>query len=329
MSIRGRTALFVLGLVPVLAQGAVVGEVISVNDRKTAQQAIMSAANGSQFAEVTCGDSLTHSGSPRYFLGMRAVPDEYLPDGYLRSEMVAADEDCAASYVISDEPGMRFSTGRWSPDGRTMAVYATRWDLSTGGFVASGIYLADVVFLNSGSSRPVGIANLRLVIEADGETLFSWSGDGSRIAYRGPAPNGQGGTQADILIYNRLTGETANVTNTPTVHEDAPAFSPVDDRIAYQVQVAIKGTYRFDIFTIPAAGGVPKQITYKGTTGSPQNYFPCFSPDGQYLAYGSGSLSWPLVDFDVYKIRADGTGKAVNLTARRAGDFLGPVEWRR
>jgi Tol biopolymer transport system component len=243
--------------------------------------------------------------------------------------MVAADEDCAASYVISDEPGMRFSTGHWSPDGRTIAVHVERWDLSTGGLVESGIYLADVVFLNGAGSRPIGISNLRLAILLAGETLFSWSGDGSRIAYRGAAPDGQGGTQADILIYNRLTGETTNVTNTPALHEDAPSLSPVDDRIAYQLRVAIRGTYRFDIFTIPVAGGVPTQITYKGTTGAPQNRNPAFSPDGQYLVFVSGSSIWPLVDFDVYKIRADGSGKAVNLTGKRAGDFLGLVEWRR
>jgi Tol biopolymer transport system component len=54
-----------------------------------------------------------------------------------------------------------------------------------------------------------------------------------------------------------------------------------------------------------------------------------FSPDGQYIVWVSGSSIWPLVDFDVYSIRADGTGKAVNLTAKRAGDFLGRVERRR
>ena len=87
----------------------------------------------------------------------------------------------------------------------------------------------------------------------------------------------------------------------------------------------MRGTYRYDIFTIPAVGGTALQITTKGTTGAAQNLFPSYSPDGQYLAFASGAS---LFAFDIYRIKADGSGKAVNLTGKRTGSFR-YNRWRR
>ena len=53
-----------------------------------------------------------------------------------------------------------------------------------------------------------------------------------------------------------------------------------------------------------------------------------FSPDGQYLSFSSGSLMAPIKDFDIYRIKADGSGKAINLTGKRTGSFRYHV-WRR
>jgi Tol biopolymer transport system component len=89
--------------------------------------------------------------------------------------------------------------------------------------------------------------------------------------------------------------------------------------------VAAHGTYRYDIFTQPASGGSVTQLTTKGTTGAPQNLFPCFSPDGQQISFASGGLQWG--DFDIYRMKSNASGKAVNLTAKRTGSFRIPA-WR-
>jgi len=321
------TTLFAAGA----AHAAVVGEVIAVYDVWNARRAVMSASNGGSFQSLPCrGGDLSHNGSPRYFVGSVAgtdwLPDK--PEPMHNSVLVASDEDCAETLVIFDSPSMRFSDmPRWSHAGSRVAVYAESWDLVDGVLVESGIYVADVT--RDGMGRPVGITGLHLAIAAPGQVLISWSGDDQRIAFVASAPNGSGGLQGDIWVHDLASGTSSNATNSTNFNEDHPAFSPVDDRLAFIRMVAVRGTYRYDIFTQPASGGTVTQVTSKGTTGAPQNLFPCFSPDGQYLSFVSGSGSTaPILEFDVFRIKADGSGKATNLTGKRAGNFRIPA-WRR
>ena len=160
-----------------------------------------------------------------------------------------------------------------------------------------------------------------------GDGPVSWSGDGRRIAYTGPAPDGQGGTQGDVWIYDLDTGTSVNVTNTPDSSEIHPAFSPLGNRIAFARPMGIQGSYLYDIFTIPAAGGKETRVTTKKTTGAPANRFPCYSPDGQYLSFASGDLLKFGTDSRIYRIRADGSGKAVSLYGRR-GPVIYSHRWR-
>lgn len=325
MFLHLKKALFLLAFVASTSQAAVVGEIIAAHNQ-WGTYVVMSASNGGQFAEVNCGLDLTHGGSPRYFLQSINTPI-FFPDFNYGNELVAADEDCAESVMISDEPTMRFSSlPHWSPDGSQIAVYADRWDFDTGKIAESGIYLANVTYDATG--RPSGAANFLLIIPSAGEILMSWSGDGKRIAYVGNAPSSSGGSQADIFVYDLSLRTSDNVTNTPDTNEDHPAYSPVGDRIAFIQLVEYRGTFLYDIFTIPSSGGPTTRVTSKKTTGSPANMFPCFSPDGQYLSFSSGSLMAPIKDFDIYRIKADGSGKATNLTGKRSGSFLYHA-WRR
>lgn len=305
------------------AQAEVVGEVIASYIYAAGSTALFSAANGAQYATVPCRGDLSHGGIPRYFL--RSEPSaNLLPDGYQGSEMVASDEDCTQSVVIGTTPDMRFSTvPRWSPDGTRIATYAERWDLQGGGLAEQGIFIMDVIEDLAGF--PTGVENLRLIIPLPGEGSLSWC-DNNWLVYHAGVPEGTG-TQNDLFLFDVDLESGFNVTNTPGVSELNPSCSPIDDRIAYSRLVAIRGSYRFDIFTIDAVSGATVQVTGKKTTGSPANRTPQFSPDGQYLAFSSGSLVGPIMPFDIYKIRSDGSGKAVNLTSRREGDFRAPI-WR-
>jgi Tol biopolymer transport system component len=59
------------------------------------------------------------------------------------------------------------------------------------------------------------------------------------------------------------------------------------------------------VYTLPIAGGTPKLITKLGPS-----YFHGWSPDGQWLTYTGGRDG----NYDVYKIKSDGTGDEVRLT---------------
>jgi len=292
-------------------------EFLVVHNRRTGNYAVMRASDGGGYREVSCGGDLTRGGAPRYFLRSVAGPIE-LPDGYLNSVLTVATEDCGWSTTLAGQPSnVRFSTlPQWSPDGSRIAAFANWFDPDSGIETASGIYLADVV--RDGAGRPVGITNLALAIPMPGEGAISWSGDGGRIAYVGSAPDGRGGQQLDVFVADLASGASYNLTATDDTSENQPSWSPVDERIAFTRFLSVRGAFRYDLFVLPSSGGEATQLTAKGTTGKPQNILPAFSPDGRYLAFSSGD-AW--YRNDLYRIRSDGSGKAVNLTAKREGDF--------
>lgn len=307
------------------AQAEVTGEVIAAQLYYSTNTALMSAANGGQYAEAPCGSDLTHGGRPRYFLD--TVPSGYiLPDTYQGSVLIVADEGCGQPLMITNALDMRFSTTpHWSPDDTRIAVYGERWDLQSGVLAERGVFVMDVVY--DGSGRPVGTENLRLIIPLPGEMILSWSGDGEWLVYNDNASDGAGGEQSDLFMFDLLSETAFNLTNSVEVDELTPSFSPVDDRIAYTTLSINRGQARWDIFTIDAVTRDVVQVTNKKTAGSSANRFPAFSPDGQYISFSSGSISgW--MPFDIFRIRSDGGGKAVNLTAKLEGDFRYHV-WRR
>lgn len=59
------------------------------------------------------------------------------------------------------------------------------------------------------------------------------------------------------------------------------------------------------VYTMPVAGGVPTLVTSKAPS-----YFHGWSPDGEWLLYTGGRDG----NYDIYKIRADGSGEEIRLT---------------
>jgi len=305
------------------AQAEVTGEVIAAHLYYSGDTALFSASNGGQYSEVPCGGDLSHGGSPRYFLGSVAT-GKPLPDGYGGSAIAAFDEACSRSAVLTTVSDTRFSTvPHWSPDGTRIAVFGKRFDLDTGALVEHGVFVMDVI--RDATGFPVGTQNQRLVIPLPGEMLLDWSGDGERIVYHDEVSDGADGSQLDLFLFDLLTESITNLTNSPDISELAPNFSPVDDRIAYFRLVSEHGSLRWDVFTIDAMSGTVVRVTTKKNSGT-ANRHPYFSPDGRYVAFESGNLT-PFTSYDIYRIRSDGSGKAVNLTGKRDGDFRAPV-WR-
>jgi Tol biopolymer transport system component len=83
---------------------------------------------------------------------------------------------------------------------------------------------------------------------------------------------------------------------------------------------------KVDIFTIPEAGGTEFRVTSKAKTGSPTNELPTYSPDGQYIAFAA--CSGYVGDCALYRIRADGVGKAIKIAGGTNQNWR-PHYWRR
>jgi len=75
------------------ASAEVNGEVIAAYISNSGNTALFSAANGGQYAEVTCFGDPSYGGSPRFFLQSQGTGYP-LPDGYGGSEIVASNEAC-------------------------------------------------------------------------------------------------------------------------------------------------------------------------------------------------------------------------------------------
>jgi Tol biopolymer transport system component len=65
------------------------------------------------------------------------------------------------------------------------------------------------------------------------------------------------------------------------------------------------------VYTVPITGGKPQLITRQGPS-----YLHGWSPDGKWLTFTGGRND----NYDIYKIRADGSGKEIRLTTSEALD---------
>lgn len=286
----------------------------------------MSGVDGSGFSylPVHCGRDLTRNGGQRYFISSY-FDGTVFPDGSANTQLFVTDEDCTTATKISNEPWIGFhSWPIWSPDGTKIATIAYRYIEPE--VYEAGIYVCDVVFDSTG--RPIGIANLHEVFRMPDFSTIDWASDNRRIAFAKWVVSEDGEhRQRDIFVGDTLTGESVNVTNTPDVSEDTPAWHPTEDRIAFTRDIPTKSGIRKDIFSIPGSGGAVTRLTTKNMTGQNWNREPGYSPDGRELVFAAGS-GIGFFDHAIYKISLDGTGKAVKLTGRNSGDFRNP-RWRR
>src|SRR5205823_4334090 len=108
----------------------------------------------------------------------------------------------------------------------------------------------------------------------------AWSPDGKEIACADEGvvqPSGRFNPNSRIWAVNVATGERRLVTKEDSVQ---PHWSPHGVRIAYQGRG--KAAQR-DIWTIPAGGGEPVEVTNDAAT----DWNPVWSPDGKYLYFAS------------------------------------------
>lgn len=303
------------------AAAAVAGEVIAAANATTGRTVIFSAADGGQRSELRCGGNLSNRfpNGTHYF----AFAKEIAPG---RAELYAVDEDCVSEVRLTSDPylNVRGWAIAWSPSGNRIAFYATQTNL-LGAVVAEGLFVGLVQRDLAG--RPQSLAATRFAFPMLPSAAVSWSGDERRVTFGQELPSDKylGGTQGDVLVGNVDTGEVVNLTNSE-VGEYHPAFSPTVDRIAYVTKTSKSGNYRNDIFVLDPTTGALSQLTDRSNASAMQIAHPSYSPDGKNIAFSG----WPTSGHgaNIYRVAADGLGKAIDLTSSSADIHYVP-QWRK
>ena len=135
----------------------------------------------------------------------------------------------------------------------------------------------------------------------------AFSPDGTQIAYESEV-----GSQSDILITDADGTGTTNLTNSPNVIEQTPAWSP-NGRFIYFARRPTAQT-ELDIYRQRADGtGTPTFITISATN----EFQPEVSPDGQQICYTAGPFGSAAADVMVTDV--DGSGSPVEISPPDAG----------
>jgi TolB protein len=142
-----------------------------------------------------------------------------------------------------------------------------------------------------------------------------WSPDGTRIVY-----TCFGLTASDICVINADGTGMLNLTNTQSVDEGFPAWSPDGKQIAFTTRR--DGYNEIYVMPAPAAGAqaAAAASTWMRLTNNPGDDFaPAWSPDGSQIAFVSDRDQKAGV-YDIYIMQSDGSGVR-RLTADTALDF--------
>ncbi|MBR2135740.1 MAG: PD40 domain-containing protein [Bacteroidales bacterium] len=134
------------------------------------------------------------------------------------------------------------------------------------------------------------------------------SPDGSQIVF---------GYMGNLYKVSSDGGQATAITSGDN-YSGYPVWSRDGKMIAYASDIY----GNFDVFVMPAGGGVPVRLTYNSTADYPYD----FTPDGKYVLFGSGrfapaeSIRFPSSMFkNLYKIPAQG-GRPILVTAAGADE---------
>jgi hypothetical protein len=312
--------------------------------------------DGTDFARiVSLGNDLSRTGGAgsRYMLGLQSYPGDKMPDGSDYGDLVCWHEsgDAATLRVLTSDRSLLRGWVQWSADATRVFYGGRRYNLA-GAVIESGLFVGEVEWQGGVPARVYGE---HLVASDDPEQYLSVGGgtmdaEGRRLAFTMTREvfdkDGRHVRWESAGLYVTGTprlpeGSVAPLENpvrllltTGEAERGVAAFSPVsgDNRLLYSERDP-RVVYASYIWSVDVPGDYdgtyplpPRAVTTK--TNSSANYYvngTSWSPTGTFVVFASAKTTW-WPDSHVYKIRADGVGKAIRLTSR-ADAYTNPF-WR-
>ena len=291
------------------------------------------------------GADLSHEGvqGQRHFIRIEAPS----VDGQPNDIVVYPEDFSSRTVLINDKSFHPFGVAVWARDGSRVA-YTEWWCIEKDvnnqcTKTSSGITVADVVRDSAG--MPSALVNEQRIAETSLDSLGSqtWAPDNQHLAYTlgnhaymvniPPPASIDTPTTTEIVLSAGTSFNLPGLNFSPISRIDSQGHQLF--KLAFRQRTETKPYPRGDIFTIEIPAGYdggyalsPSRIT--NSTNAKNVWEMAFfdwSPDGQWMAFdGAGGSGFTR---DIYKIKSDGSAKAMNLTNLTTQIYYSLSGWRK